>query len=627
MPTRAFRPSFIMAFLFATLMLAGGIPLSAAASQAYTISGIKPEMTGNALYITIKGDSQPTYIVTERYSPFRVALDIANAVLPASGGVVTLPKNNFVTYTTSTVEEQEAKAIRFEFKIAESHGYKVVAQGNDIQIAITPTQSGGETAANPASGTPTISDMQVQQQPGVTTVKLVSATALGEYKTGTLRGDKGNPARMFIDIPNVSIGKEVAREKTVHSSVLTKVRLAPRGNNGVRVIFDAGGPALFEFSVNQAPDGIQVVIKNDKTADNAGMAAVTPEASHQASATVGDTTLDKLIESSSSLLQKSQGRTGGNGAQDAFLTSGYSKERISVDFYKIDIHNVFRLFREVSNLNIIVDEGVKGTLTLALNDVPWDFALDIICNLMDLSKEQRSNTIVIYPRKKEFVWPSRSEDNLSVNADQRIVDEQALVIQQTESQPEGVVRARELMRNAAKAEKNGDFEQAAGMYEEAVSLNPKNSNALDRLTELYLVNLGVNAKALYYAKQSLRVSPQNRKAALYAAIASANMQQTREASDYFAQSISGNPPMKEALLSFAAFAENNRQYDSALVLLNKYAAQYGDSLNTMVAKARIYDKQDKKARALTQYKAILTSGFALHPELRRYAQERLAAGQ
>jgi len=625
MPTRAFRLSFTAAFLFAALMFAGGIPL-AAAPQAYTIADIKPELAGDALSITIKGDSQPTYIVTERYSPFRVVLDIANAVLPASGGYVALPKNNFVTYSVATAEEQETKTTRFEFKIAESHAYKVLPQGNDIRIVITPSAPNtGETTAAAAGGSPMITDMRVEEQPGVTTVKLVSPTPLGEYKTGTLRGDKNNPARMFIDIPKVLIGQEVAREKTVLSSVLAKIRLAPRGNTGARVIFDAHGPALFSFAVSRVDDGIQVIIKNDKTPGSADMAA-SPAATAAAPATVGDTTLDRLIESSSSLLQKSPAGAGG-GARDGFLTSGYSRERISVDFYKIDIHNVFRLFREVSNLNIIVDEGVKGTLTLALTDVPWDFALDIICNLMDLSKEQRSNTIVIYPRKKEFAWPSRSEDNLSVNADQRIVEEQALVIQQTESQPESVVRAKELMRNAAKAEKTGDFEQAAAMYEQAVSLNPKNSSALDRLAALYLVNLGINAKALHYAKQSLQVSPQNRTAALYAAIAAANMQQTREASDYFTQSISGNPPMKEALLSFAAFAENNQRYDSALVLLDKYTAQYGDTLNTMVAKARIYDKQNKKARALAQYKAILASGFAIHPDLRRYAQERLAAGQ
>lgn len=620
MRTRVFH-LLLMVFTFTALTVMAEVV--AAAPKPYAISGIKPEIVGNALYMTIIGDSQPTYIVSERYSPFRVILDVANAVLPASGGVVTLPKNNFVAYTVSTVKDEQAEITRFEFKIAESHGYKVVSQGNNIQIAITP--SAGEAATNTVGGAPMLTDIQVQQQPGVTTVKLASTAPLADYKTSTLPGGKNKAAAMIIDIPNVSIDKLV-REKNVQSITLAKIRVAQRGN-GARVIFDATGPVLFEFVVNKLDDGIQAIIKDEKTGTGreAAVASALPEQTGSTPSAIGDATLDKLIESSSSLMQKRQG--GGSGAQDAFLSSGYSKERISVDFYKIDIHNVFRLLREVSNLNIIVDESVKGTLTLGLNDVPWDFALDIICNLMDLNQTKRDNTIVIYPKKKDFSWPSRNDDSLSVHTDQNIIEEEALVIQQTESQPEGVVRARELMRNAAKAEKTGDFEQAAAMYEEAVSLNPKNSNAMDRLAALYLVNLRINAKALYYAKESLQVSPQNRKAALYAAIAAANMQQTRDASDYFVQSIGGNPPMKEALLSFAAFAENNQQYDSALVLLDKYSAQYGDALNTMVAKARIFDKQNKTTQALAQYKAILASGFAIHPELRRYAQERLAAGQ
>ena len=618
---RAFNLFWVMAFIFTALTLGSGLHPAFAAPKAYTIASIKPEMVGNALHMTITGDSQPTYIVTERYSPFRVILDIANAVLPASGAVA-LPKNNFVTYTVSTINDQQTETTRFEFKIADSHGYKVTTEGNDIQIAVTP--SAGETAAGVDGGPPMLTDIQVQRQPGATTVKLVSTAPLAEYKTSMRPGGKGKPAAMIIDIANVSIDK-LAREKNVHSAALAKIRVAPRGK-GARVIFDATGPIPFEFAVNKLDDGIQAIIKDETTVAGKEMAtAPVPPEQAATPAAIGDATLDKLIESSSSLLQKSQNMAGG--AKDEFLSSGYTKERISVDFYKIDIHNVFRLFREVSNLNIVVDQDVKGTLTLALTDVPWDFALDIICNLMELNQAKRDNTIVIYPKKKEFVWPSGSESNLSVKADQKIVQEEALIIQQTENQPEGVVRARELMRNAAKAEKTGDFEQAAAMYEQAVSLSPKNTNVLDRLAALYLVNLRINAKALYYAKESLRISPQNRKAALYAAIASANMQQVRQASDYFAQSISGNPPMKEALLSFAAFAENNHQYDSALILLDKYGAQYGDSLNTMVAKARIFDKQNKKAQALAQYKAILASGFAIHPELRRYAQERLTAEQ
>ena len=78
--------------------------------------------------------------------------------------------------------------------------------------------------------------------------------------------------------------------------------------------------------------------------------------------------------------------------QDAFNFSGYNKERITVEFQKMDLHNVFNFLRQVSGVNIVVDESVQGSLTLVLDEVPWDFALDIILNLKDLEKEERFNT-------------------------------------------------------------------------------------------------------------------------------------------------------------------------------------------------------------------------------------------
>ena len=311
MRTPVFHLLFIVACMCAALTVtAGARPADAAAPKAYTISAIKSKLAGNALSMTIVGDSQPAYIVTERYSPFRVILDIANAVLPsAPENAPPLPKNDFVSYTVSTVKDQKTETTRFEFKIAESHGYKVTTQGNDIQIAITP--STGETAANTPNAPAMLTDIQVQQQSGVITVKLASTAPLTDYKTSTLPGSKDKPAAMIIDIPNVSIDK-LAREKIVHSAALAKIRVAPRGS-GVRVIFDATGPVLPEFVINKLDDGIQAIIKDEKPAASADMAAppIPPEQpaaapltpSKQSAAApptaVGDATLDKLIESSS----------------------------------------------------------------------------------------------------------------------------------------------------------------------------------------------------------------------------------------------------------------------------------------------------------------------------------------
>jgi type IV pilus assembly protein PilQ len=56
----------------------------------------------------------------------------------------------------------------------------------------------------------------------------------------------------------------------------------------------------------------------------------------------------------------------------------YSGHPISLDFQGADLRAVLRTFAEISGLNIVIDPRVNGTVDVALRDVPWDQALDII---------------------------------------------------------------------------------------------------------------------------------------------------------------------------------------------------------------------------------------------------------
>ncbi len=311
--------------------------------------------------------------------------------------------------------------------------------------------------------------------------------------------------------------------------------------------------------------------------------------------------------------------------EDSFSFSGYKGERISVDFYKIDLHNVFRLFREISGMNIIVDQAVNGTLTLALNDVPWEFALDVVMNLTGLQKEERFNTLVIYPKNKQFVWPEQAEDNLSFEADIEVVKEEALIIQESASQPAEIMQAKELLLKAHKLEKENKYEDAVMLYEKAFELWPDNNRISNKLANIYLGRMNINAKASYYAKKSLAIDPADTRAALYCAISAANMQQTAEALECFAQSISDDPPKKEALVSYAAFTENNNRLDAALKLLDTYEQYYGASVQTLVSKGRIYDKMGNRSKAEEAYRTLLTSGLQMRPDLSAYIRSRISA--
>jgi len=596
----------------------------------YRISDLKAGFENDTLSITLVGDSIPAYTVSERFAPFRVIVDIAGAKPTGSLSHLSgsIPANPVATMSVYALPDEQQPITRFELTIADTHDYKVTRDGNAIGIIIAPAS---DIAKSPklTPTTPAITDFKVETHPDETSIFLNGTGDFTDYQIGTLKAGANRPAQLFIDIPNVSIS-ELVREVKIGTAVQS-VKTVPH-KDGARILLDSSTPELFAYDVQSTRQGINIRVQ-----ENIGdLPANVKTVAAAKSDTITDSTLDELIESSSSLLAKDKKQPAAPASdsvtemQDNFAFSGYKNERISVDFYKIDIHNVFRLFRQITNLNIIVDEDVKGTLTLALSDVPWDFALDIILNLQDLEKVERYNTIVIYPKKKEFVWPERAMDNLSFEADVEVAQQaqqESLIIEQSSDVPQEVMQAKDLLRQATILEKSNKLEEAATLYEQAITLWPTNGAICNRLATLYLVKLNNNAKAIYFAKKGLKADPKNHSSALYAAIGSANMQKNKDATEFFTQAISGNPPMKEALFSFAAFSENTSQYATALKLIDKYHQYHGENVDTMLAKARIYDKMGDADKAAKQYQAIMASGFQLSGDLRDYIAGRVAGGR
>lgn len=83
--------------------------------------------------------------------------------------------------------------------------------------------------------------------------------------------------------------------------------------------------------------------------------------------------------------------------------AGFNGQRISLDFKDADIQNVLRVLADVSGLNIIATDDVKGKVTLHLTDVPWDQALDLVMrsNRLEMMREGNVVRISTVSRLKE----------------------------------------------------------------------------------------------------------------------------------------------------------------------------------------------------------------------------------
>src|SRR5271166_4323145 len=85
-------------------------------------------------------------------------------------------------------------------------------------------------------------------------------------------------------------------------------------------------------------------------------------------------------------------------ATPAAATSRYSGEPISVNLKDVDLKDFFRLIHEISGLNVILDPNVKGTLTIVLDEVPWDQALDLVLQNNGLDKQLTGNVLRVATR-------------------------------------------------------------------------------------------------------------------------------------------------------------------------------------------------------------------------------------
>jgi len=74
---------------------------------------------------------------------------------------------------------------------------------------------------------------------------------------------------------------------------------------------------------------------------------------------------------------------------------GYTGRKISLDFQDAEVSNILRLIADVSGLNMVVGEEVKGKVTLKLFNVPWDQALDIVLKSRGLGQMREGNIIRI----------------------------------------------------------------------------------------------------------------------------------------------------------------------------------------------------------------------------------------
>jgi type IV pilus assembly protein PilQ len=245
----------------------------------------------------------------------------------------------------------------------------------------------------------------------------IATTGAAPYRAFTL----DNPDRLVLDFEGAERVSH-APLYPAHSPLLTDVRVGQfraKDPAVVRVVADLSGNPTYD--IQRVATGVRIALKSRTPAsrpsqgpeapatlsltasqkiDNAlpgnstaVAAAPKPEVIIDSPETAEAVEAAKVIAGSTPSAAASQGEEPAGAA--AAAGPKYTGEPISLNLKDVDLKDFFRLIHEISGLNIIIDPNVKGTVTMVLDNVPWDQALDIVLKNNQLGKTLEGNVLRI----------------------------------------------------------------------------------------------------------------------------------------------------------------------------------------------------------------------------------------
>ena len=215
----------------------------------------------------------------------------------------------------------------------------------------------------------------------------------------------GNPDRLVIDFADVS-SRSPVRNLEVNNGPVRKARLAQFSASSpkvARLVLDLSARA--PYRIVEGSDGVKILFGEGQTPTPAPLAALRAEPDPGAAGSaIPPAALPAPALPVPAPLPEPQVTTTTTTTTErvalepttvAGVQKVYTGHPISLDFKDGDLQDIFRLFADISGLNVVVNPGVSGKVTLKLTEVPWDQALDLILKTNGLGYTLEDNVIRI----------------------------------------------------------------------------------------------------------------------------------------------------------------------------------------------------------------------------------------
>lgn len=281
-------------------------------------------------------------------SPARIALDfpgVSNAM-----GRSTVPVNQGNLQSISVL--QAATRSRVVLNLKQATAYKTQMEGKTLVVVLAPVAS----TAPAATAMPVFAEAR-------------NADTLPLKDLDFRRGADGS-GRVIVTLPNNQVGVDIRQQG--QSLVVEFLRSTlPEGLRRRLDVTDFGTPVQ-TVAIFQTGDRVRMVIE--------------PKGQWEHSAYQSD---EQFVVEVKPLK-----------VDPAKLTQGpgYKGQKLSLNFQNIEVRSLLQVIADFTNFNIVTSDSVSGSVTLRLQDVPWDQALDLILQSKGLGMRKNGNVLWIAPK-------------------------------------------------------------------------------------------------------------------------------------------------------------------------------------------------------------------------------------
>jgi type IV pilus assembly protein PilQ len=344
-------PTTLRGLLLTALAVVAPGALAAEAANTLQAVDVQPLGTqGVQVVLTTSGPApQPNAFAIE--NPARISLDLAGTTLG-------LPSRRIVVGTNGLDSVLAAEAdgrTRLVLNLERMQAYNTRVDGNRIILTLGETVAGAAPAAAAAASAPAAAAPRLSR--GIQNIDFRRGSdssgsgrvivRLGDPRTPVNVRQQGN--QILVDFVGADLPAQLRRRLDVTDFATPVVTIDAVGTpNGTQLAITSSGD--FEQLAYQAEDQYVIEVQPRRTPRVA--------------------VAERAV---------------------------YSGERMHASFQDIPTRTLLLLIGDVAGKNMVINASVGGSVTLSLNNVPWDQALDIVMQLKGLDKRVNDNVIIVGP--------------------------------------------------------------------------------------------------------------------------------------------------------------------------------------------------------------------------------------